>query len=57
MSRILGRSIEAAVSAFDFDVITDVPPPPSRRPDPAPRTEPAPPQAQPSEHASAIRSS
>jgi hypothetical protein len=41
MSRIPGRSI-AAGSAFDFDVVTDVPPPPSRRPDPAPRSEPAP---------------
>ena len=31
MSRILGRSIDAR-SAFDFDVITDVPPPPRIRP-------------------------
>jgi hypothetical protein len=35
MSRILGRSNDTG-SAFDFDVVTDVPPPPSRRPDPAP---------------------
>jgi hypothetical protein len=39
MSRILGRSSDAG-SAFDFDVITDIPPPPSRRPDPAPPERP-----------------
>jgi hypothetical protein len=35
MSRIPGRSGDAG-SAFDFDVVTDAPPPPSRRPDPTP---------------------
>jgi hypothetical protein len=34
------RSTNAG-SAFDFDVVTDVPPPPSRRPDPAPSAAPA----------------
>ena len=41
----LGRSANAG-SAFDFDVVSDVPPPPVRRPDPAPE-----------EHAAAARPS
>lgn len=36
MSRILGKPTDSH-SAFDFDVVTDVPPPPVRRPDPAPQ--------------------
>lgn len=36
MSRNIAPLTHAGAAAFDFDVVTDVPPPPVRKPNPAP---------------------